>query len=40
MLVRLMYASRANSPIGETELAAILKQSREHNPAEDTHGEK
>jgi len=38
MLVRLMYASRSNSPIGETELAVILKQSREHNPAEGLTG--
>ena len=38
MLVRLMYASRSNSPIGETELAVILKQSREHNPAEGITG--
>ena len=33
MLVRLLYASRAASPMGEAELSAILKQSREHNPA-------
>jgi len=33
MLVRLLYASRAASPMSEAELGAILKQSREHNPA-------
>lgn len=38
MLVRLLYASRAVSPLGEAELAAILKQSREHNPAEGLTG--
>lgn len=38
MLVRLLYASRAATPVGETELNAILKQSREHNPAEGLTG--
>ena len=38
MLVRLLYASRAHSPMGEAELSAILKQSREHNPAEGITG--
>lgn len=38
MLVRLLYASRAAQPIGEAELGAILKQSREHNPAEGLTG--
>lgn len=33
MLVRLMYASRAASPLGADALAAILKKSRVHNPA-------
>lgn len=33
MLVRLLYASRAASTMGEHELATILRQSREHNPA-------
>jgi len=32
MLVRLLYASRAASPMSEQELSAILRQSREHNP--------
>lgn len=38
MLVRLLYASRAATPLGEAELAAILKQSRTHNPAEGLTG--
>ncbi len=38
MLVRLLYASRAASPMGEHELGAILKQSREHNHAEGITG--
>lgn len=38
MLVRLLYASRAARPMGETELSAIVKQSREHNPAEGLTG--
>ncbi|MDM4766885.1 BLUF domain-containing protein [Pelomonas sp. SE-A7] len=38
MLVRLLYASRAATPMGEAELASILKQSREHNPAEGLTG--
>jgi hypothetical protein len=38
MLVRLMYASRANAPMSEHELSLILKQSREHNPAEGITG--
>lgn len=33
MLVRLLYASRARTPMSEHELVTILKQSREHNPA-------
>ena len=32
MLVRLMYASRAVASVGETELAAILQQSKKNNP--------
>lgn len=38
MLVRLLYASRAVKPMGEAELSAIVKQSREHNPAEGLTG--
>ncbi len=38
MLVRLMYASRATAALAETDLAAILKSSREHNPAEGITG--
>ncbi|MCU7370688.1 BLUF domain-containing protein [Paucibacter sp. O1-1] len=38
MLVRLLYASRAASPMSEAELAAILKSSRAHNPAEGLTG--
>lgn len=38
MLVRLLYASRASAAIGEHELAAILKASRERNPAEGITG--
>ena len=38
MLVRLMYASRANAPMSEQELSLILKQSRDHNPAEGITG--
>ena len=33
MLVRLMYASRANDSINQEALAAILKKSRQNNPA-------
>jgi len=33
MLVRLMYASRANEQIGAEDLAAILKVSKANNPA-------
>lgn len=33
MLVRLLYASRATHAMSEAELQAILKSSREHNPA-------
>lgn len=33
MLVRLMYASRAVSPLDDEGLAAILRQSRAHNPS-------
>ena len=38
MLVRLMYASRANAPMSEQDLSLILKQSRAHNPAEGISG--
>jgi hypothetical protein len=38
MLVRLMYASRAEAALTEADLAAILKQSRQHNPAEGITG--
>jgi len=38
MLVRLLYASRAVTPVGDAELNAILRQSREHNPAEGLTG--
>jgi len=38
MLVRLMYASRANAALTDGDLAAILKASREHNPAEGITG--
>ncbi len=38
MLVRLMYASRANAAPTDGDLAAILKTSREHNPAEGITG--
>ncbi|MFG6460446.1 BLUF domain-containing protein [Roseateles sp. DXS20W] len=38
MLVRLMYASRAATPLADADLAAILKSSREHNPAEGITG--
>lgn len=38
MLVRLMYASRATSTPADADLAAILKISREHNPAEGITG--
>jgi hypothetical protein len=38
MLVRLMYASRATAAPAETDLPAILKASREHNPAEGITG--
>ncbi|GAB4566929.1 MAG: BLUF domain-containing protein [Rhizobacter sp.] len=33
MLVRLMYASRANDSVNQEALAAILKKSRQNNPA-------
>ncbi|MEO8080776.1 MAG: BLUF domain-containing protein [Caldimonas sp.] len=33
MLVRLMYASRAAEAVGAEELSAILKSSKENNPA-------
>ncbi|MFN5049318.1 BLUF domain-containing protein [Roseateles sp.] len=33
MLVRLLYASRATHAMTEAELQAILKSSRDHNPA-------
>ncbi|MCW5665437.1 MAG: BLUF domain-containing protein [Piscinibacter sp.] len=32
MLVRLLYASRAAEGVGQEELAAILRKSRQHNP--------
>ena len=38
MLVRLLYASRAKVAITDQEMAAILKKSREHNPAEGITG--
>lgn len=38
MLVRLMYASRATATPADADLAAILKTSREHNPAEGITG--
>ncbi|MFY7867155.1 BLUF domain-containing protein [Roseateles sp.] len=38
MLVRLMYASRANQAMSDQDLSLILKQSREHNPAEGITG--
>ena len=38
MLVRLLYASRAKVAINDIEMAAILKKSREHNPAEGITG--
>ena len=38
MLVRLMYASRATAAPADADLAAILKTSREHNPAEGITG--
>lgn len=33
MLVRLIYASRVGESFGEGDLAAVLRQSRQHNPA-------
>ncbi len=38
MLVRLMYASRAASGTGETEVAAILRHARNRNPAKGITG--
>ena len=38
MLVRLMYASRAQAALTDADLAAILKTSREHNPGEGLTG--
>lgn len=38
MLVRLMYASRARAALTDADFAAILKSSREHNPAEGITG--
>lgn len=38
MLVRLMYASRASAALTDADFAAILKASREHNPAEGITG--
>ncbi|RVT85989.1 BLUF domain-containing protein [Inhella crocodyli] len=33
MLVRLIYASRVGAQFGEGDLATVLRQSRQHNPA-------
>lgn len=33
MLVRLIYASRVGETFGDADLAAVLRQSRQHNPA-------
>jgi hypothetical protein len=33
MLVRLIYASRVGAQFGESDLAHVLRQSRQHNPA-------
>ncbi|NCT84247.1 MAG: BLUF domain-containing protein [Comamonadaceae bacterium] len=38
MLVRLMYASRATAALADADLAAILRTSRAHNPAEGITG--
>ncbi|MCE4554029.1 BLUF domain-containing protein [Pelomonas cellulosilytica] len=38
MLVRLMYASRATAAMTDADFTAILKASREHNPAEGITG--
>lgn len=38
MLVRLMYASRATRALGDADLTAILKASREHNPSDGITG--
>lgn len=38
MLVRLMYASRAATGVGEAEVATLLRQSRAHNPAQGITG--
>ena len=38
MLVRLLYASRASSSLGESELAAILRQARANNPPQGITG--
>jgi Sensors of blue-light using FAD len=38
MLVRLLYASRAANPMSESQLSAILRSSREHNPSEGLTG--
>jgi len=38
MLVRRMYASRATAAPADADLAAILKTSRDHNPAEGITG--
>jgi len=38
MLVRLLYASRAAGPVDADLMAAILKKSRAHNPAEGITG--
>ncbi|MBX3622919.1 MAG: BLUF domain-containing protein [Rhizobacter sp.] len=38
MLVRLMYASRAAESVNQEALAAILKKSRQHNPASGVTG--
>jgi hypothetical protein len=38
MLVRLLYASRASSTLGDMELAGILRQARQHNPSQGITG--
>jgi hypothetical protein len=38
MLVRLMYASRADASVGAEELAAILRKSRQNNPGSGVTG--
>jgi hypothetical protein len=38
MLVRLLYASRANQPVTQEALTSIMKASRAHNPAQGITG--